>query len=70
MDSGLVREAKTQAARRGKSVSRMFGEFVASLVTIKHRPDVPPVTGSLVGIMKGQRVSEEDYRKHLREKYS
>ena len=30
MDEVLVRQAKTQAARRGKSVSRMFAEFVAS----------------------------------------
>ncbi len=69
MDDLLVREAKTQAARRGKSVSRMFGEFVAGLATSRRPPDAPPITGSLVGIMRGHRVSEEDYKKHLREKH-
>jgi len=69
MDVGLVRHAKTQAARRGKSVSQMFGEFVAALGAVRRRRALPPVTDSLVGIMRGARVSEEDYKTHLREKY-
>jgi hypothetical protein len=70
MDDTLVAEAKTHAARRGKSVSQMFGEFVASLGASQRGDVPPPVTGSLLGILKGQRVSESDYKKHLREKYS
>ena len=70
MDEVLVRQAKTQAARRGKSVSQMFGEFVASLGTSKPTRRLPPVTDSLLGVMKGHRVSEKDYKTHLREKYS
>ena len=71
MDDVLVQEAKTQAAQRGKSVSQMFGEFVASLGKSKtNNRRLPPVTGSLLGVMKGRRVSEKDYKKHLREKHS
>lgn len=70
MDDVLVRRAKTQASRRGKSVSQMFSEFVTSLGVNKRQPTLPPLTGSLLGIMKGHRVSEEDYKKRLREKYS
>jgi len=70
IDDLLVRQAKTQAARRGKSVSQMFSEFVESLGANAPRQSLPPVTGSLLGIMKGHRVSEKDYRKHLQEKYS
>ena len=70
MDEVLVREAKTQAARRGKSVSQMFGEFVAALGSSKPSSRFPPVTNSLLGVMKGHRISEKDYRRHLREKYS
>lgn len=66
----LVAEAKTHAAKRGKSVSQMFGEFVVTLGTSQRGENLPPVTGSLLGIMKGKRVSELDYKKHLREKYS
>ena len=70
MDEVLVKQAKTQAARRGKSVSQMFGEFVATLGTSKASRRLPPVTNSLLGVMKGHRVSEKDYKKHLRDKYS
>jgi len=70
MDEVLVRQAKTQAARRGKSVSQMFGEFVVSLGVNRREHRLPPVTGALLGVMKGHRLSEEDYRKHLREKHS
>ena len=66
----LVAEAKTHAARRGKSVSQMFGEFVTSLGACTRGGDLPPVTGSLLGVMKGHRLTESDYKKHVREKYS
>jgi len=70
MDDALVREAKAQAAQRGKSVSQMFGEFVSSLESRPSRRRLPPATDSLLGVMKGHPVSEMDYKNHLREKYS
>ena len=71
MDDVLVQQAKTQAARRGKSVSQMFGEFVTSLgTTTRPTRDLPPVTDSLLGVMTSRRTSEKDYKQHLREKYS
>ena len=70
MDEATVRKAKIEARRRGKSVSRMVAEFIES---IGSRPDsekvLPPTTASLVGILKGQEISEDDYKTHLREKY-
>ena len=70
VEEALINRAKTEAAQRGKSVSQMFGEFVRSLSDNKKRPPrLPPVTASLLGVLKGRRVSEEDYRVHLREKY-
>lgn len=70
MEDVLVRQAKRQAARRGKSVSQLFGDFVASLGTSTPSHRLPPVTDSLLGVMKGHRVSEKDYKKHLRMKHS
>ncbi len=70
MDEAVVRKAKMEAKRRGKSVSRMVSDFIDS---IGSRPDsekiLPPTTASLVGILKGQEISEDDYKAHLREKY-
>jgi hypothetical protein len=48
----------------------MFADFVTSLAPSKRDRSLPPVTGSLLGIMKGHRMSEKEYKKHLREKYS
>ena len=70
IDETLVREAKSQAAQRGKSVSQMFSEFVASLAANKGNLELPPITKSLLGAMKGRRISEKDYKKHLVEKHS
>ena len=70
MDETVVRKAKMEAGRRGKSVSRMVAEFIESLSSrpVAEKP-LPPTTASLVGILKGQDISEDDYKLHLREKY-
>ena len=70
MDEKIVRKAKIEARRRGKSVSRMVAEFIESIGSRSDSDKVlPPTTASLVGILKGQEISEDDYRVHLREKY-
>lgn len=70
MDEAIVRKAKIEAKRRGKSVSRMVAEFIEA---IGSRPEsemlLPPTTASLLGILKGHKVSEDGYKEHLREKY-
>ena len=71
LDADLIQTAKAEADRRGKSVSQIVGEFFESLASNqRERPDLPPITSSLVGTLKRRGVSEADYRKHLREKYS
>ena len=70
MDETIVRKAKIEAKRRGKSVSRMVAEFIESIgLQQTSEKDLPPTTASLVGILKGKEISEEDYKTHLREKY-
>ena len=70
MDELLVRRAKTEAKRRGKSVSQMVSEFIDCLGTTgQGQQDLPPVTASLLGLLKGRRISEADYKKHLQDKY-
>ena len=70
MDDALVRQAKIHAVQRGKSVSQMFGEFVEALDATQRSRSLPPVTASLLGVMKGHPVSEKDYKKHLQEKHA
>jgi len=70
IDEELIRRAKLEARRRRKSVSQMVGEFITSL---GKRPssekELPPITVSLIGVLKGRRVSEASYKKYLRERY-
>jgi len=70
IDEALVKRAKLEAQRRGKSVSLMMSEYIDTLGTsLADKKNVPPVTASLLGILKGKQVSEEEYKKHLRKKY-
>jgi len=70
MDETIVRKAKIEAKRRGKSVSRMVAEFIESIgLQQNSEKELPPTTASLVGILKGKEISAEDYKTHLREKY-
>ncbi len=67
----LVRRAKVEARRRGKSVSQMTAEFIESLGRRNtHKTDaLPPITASLLGVIKGRRLSVRDYKRHLRDKH-
>jgi hypothetical protein len=70
IDDALVRKAKSVAKMRGKSVSLMMSEYIDSFgrdLLVEH--DLPPVTSSLLGILKDKSASEDDYKKHLLEKY-
>jgi hypothetical protein len=70
MDGALVKRAKAEALRRGKSVSQMTAEFIQSLD--RRGPPkkfLPPITSSLLGVLKGRGASKLEYKRHLREKY-
>jgi len=70
MDEEQIRRAKAEASRRGKSVSQMVGEFVDGLGSqIGEEQSLPPITASLVGVLKDRCLSESDYKKHLRERH-
>jgi hypothetical protein len=71
MDDGLIALAKAEAAQRGKSVSQMVGEFIDLLGHVEEpKGKLPPVTASLRGVLKNTEVSEESYKKHLRDKHA
>ena len=70
MDETVIRKAKGEARRRGKSVSQMVSEFFESFSPRDHTlPIWPPLTKSLVGVLKGGKISEKDYIVHLRKKH-
>jgi hypothetical protein len=70
IDEELVKRAKAEARRRGKSVSQMTADFIQSLDRRgAPKKSLPPITSSLLGVLRGRGVSELEYKRHLREKY-
>ena len=71
MDEMLIKKAKSEAGRRGQSVSQMVGEFFECLGESRRQDinELPPVTASLPGVLNGYRIDVSAYKKHLREKY-
>jgi hypothetical protein len=71
LDDELIRGAKRYAAESGKSLSRLVGDYFA---LIAGGEAVPPREASLrirslAGVLKGATVTDEDYRRHLEDKY-
>ncbi len=73
LDDSLVKLAKEQASKRGKSVSKMVADYFASFESSTKKTDfknsLTPVTKSLIGIAKGADLDEQSYKDYLTDKY-
>ena len=71
VDEKLVRRAKAYAKRTRRSVSQMVADYFAMLGSRAGEGEAEwtPIVRSLKGSLRGAGVSEEDYRRHLEEKY-
>ncbi|MEX0660521.1 MAG: DUF6364 family protein [Balneolaceae bacterium] len=71
LDDSLIKRAKKRAKQEGTSVSQMVADYfslIDSEQSITGR-ELPPITASLTGILKKEDIREDDYKKHLEEKY-
>lgn len=72
LDDALIKRAKKKAKQKGTSVSQMVADYFALIETEEQSPSkqkLPPITSSLSGILKSKQVQEEDYKKHLEDKF-
>ena len=73
LDDALVRRAKAYAREEGTTVARIVAGLFAGLGEQKpgetSGEQLPPITRSLLGALKGADVREEDYVDHLEEKH-
>lgn len=70
LDENLIEQAKSEAEKRGKSVSQMVAEFFGSLGTsTKAKSEYPPITSSLLGVLNKKSATVADYKRHLLEKH-
>lgn len=68
IDDAVIGQAKKHARRRGMSVSKMVEEYFRLITEPPKGGANTPVLDSLRGTLK--RGSVEDYRRHLKRKYS
>jgi hypothetical protein len=71
LEKRLIERAKRMAKKEGKSLSQMVADYFRALSrdSVLPEDELPPITRSLFGLLKGTEVDEEDYRRYLDEKY-
>jgi len=71
MDDHLVGSAKEYSAKTGRSVSRIVADLF-EVIKNEQSPNessLPPTVSALKGVLSGATIGDDDYRKHLEEKY-
>lgn len=71
LEKKLISQAKEQAKKSGRSLSRIVAEYFELLGEKTHENKIKllPITYSLKGALRGKKISKEDYYKHLEDKY-
>lgn len=75
LEKRLIEQAKVIARQQNKSLSQVVEEYFTLLS--KPKPDnafstvkdLPPITRSLLGILRDADVDEQEYRTYLESKY-
>lgn len=71
LEDQLIEQAKSYAAKAGKSVSQLVAEYFKLLTSEKTKPapSSTPITQSLRGLLRESKLDEKDYKKYLEEKH-
>jgi hypothetical protein len=67
----LIGRAKKYARHKNKSISQIVGDYFNAIQDSpkKGPPKIGPITHQLHGCLKGVKLTEEDYKKHLEQKF-
>ena len=71
LEEALIKRAKNRARKLGKSLSQIVSDYFALLNEDdgKALPELPPLTRSLKGALRGSDVDQGDYLRYLEEKH-
>lgn len=73
LDHDLIEQAKIFAQQQNKSLSQLGEEYFLLLTRLTEETDpeeeLPPITQSLSSVLAGYNIEEDDYHRHLEEKY-
>ena len=71
IEEPLVEQAKKFSKKTGIPISKLVADYFAllDLDSVKKASELTPLVRSLLGSLKGSKVTEQDYREYLEEKY-
>lgn len=70
IEKDLIENVKEFSQKKGKSISKIVENYFKLILKDKEKnEELTPTVKKLKGILKDKRISEEDYKKHLEEKY-
>lgn len=70
MEERVIEAAKQFAQGQGKSLSRIVTDYFKSLSRQQlEEEELGPMTRSLLGVLEGSGLDEQDYKNYLEEKY-
>ncbi|GBE02718.1 hypothetical protein BMS3Bbin06_01085 [bacterium BMS3Bbin06] len=71
LNEDLIKNAKEYSAKSGKPISKIVADLFTVIKNEKLRKKykITPAVKSLKGILRGKKIDESDYKKHLEEKH-
>ena len=69
VEDSLIEQAKNYAKQNDKSLSQIVADYFRALTENNQKLENGPITQSLIGVLSASDVDEEDYKKHLEDKY-
>jgi len=69
VEDSLIEQAKDYAKQNDKSLSQIVADYFRALTESNQRLENAPITQSLIGVLSPLDVDENDYKKHLENKY-
>ena len=71
IEENLVNQATRFSKKTGIPISQLVADYFSQLDldSTKKESELTPVVRSLLGSLRGSKVTEQDYREYLEEKY-
>jgi len=69
VEDSLIEQAKNYAKQNDKSLSQIVADYFRALTENNQKLENAPFTHSLIGVLSASDVDEDDYIKHLEDKY-
>ena len=69
VEDSLIQQAKDYAKEHDKSLSQIVADYFKALTESQQRVENAHITQSLIGVLNPSDFDEEDYKKHLEDKY-